>query len=192
MADSGIIGDIGQQLGSIGKQVGQSVVQAPKTAVKTVAAQVGLEIKDGEKKKEPGAQAVPQVAQKPEELMEEAKKENANFVKELYGATPNPKPQEVKNPQQQEAINMAEKNPGKTPEEIQQMMALRQQLHGEYYQKLTHPVKRQEEAQEEQERAAERTERLKMEDLQEEQKKKEKAKPLPQEAKKTEAPMGAG
>ncbi len=178
---TGVLGDIKQQLGDLGKQVGQTVAQAPKATAKAIASQIGFEVKEGQQKTPP-------------EMAEKTKKENADFVKELYGASSSqkPKPEQTNNPQQQLATNMTAANPEKTPEELQKMISLRQQLHGEYYQKLTTAQKRPEEAQEDQERAAERVERLGMEDLQETQKKKEKAKPLPQEAKKTEAPMGAG
>ncbi len=74
--------------------------------------------------------------------------------------------------------------PTKTPEEQQKAAQLRQQLHSQYYQRLTTPQKpaeteeRMKEAQEEQETKEQRMERLKNEDLQEEQKKKEKQQPL--------------
>ncbi len=188
---SGVLGDIKQQLGDLGKQMGQAVVQAPKAAVKTVAQQVGFEIKEGEKKKSAN--------QKPPEINPAAQKANQDFVKELYGAPPNQKPAEqpkdkAATDQQKAAIEMAEANPNKSPEEIQKMMSLKQQLHREYYQKLTTPQGRPEEVQKEQEREAERVERLKMEDLQENKKKEEKKKPIAvlQQERKTEAPMGAG
>lgn len=166
---SGLLDDVSQQLGSVGKQIGQAVAGAPKSAAKTVAAQIGFEVKEGQQKP-------------PKEMAGKAKKDNADFVKELYGATPNQKP-----PEQAQ-------NPQKSPEEIQQMMALRQKLHGDYYQKLITPNSRPEEAQQEQEREQERMERLKMEDLQEKKKEDEKKKPIAvlQAERKTEAPLGAG
>lgn len=183
---SGVLGDIKQQFGSLGKQLGQTVTSAPKTAVKTVVSQIGFETKEGQQKPPP-------------EIAEKAKKDNTDFVKELYGASPAQKPPEQKSEkaptqQQQQTIEMAKDNPNATPEEIQKMVALRQQLHGEYYQKLITPVKRPEEAQEDQEREADRMERLGMEDLQEKKKEDEKKKPIAvlQQERKTEAPMGAG
>ena len=184
---SGVLGDIKQQFGSLGKQLGQTIASAPKTAVKTVASQVGIEIKEGQQKP-------------PQERVEKAKKENADFVKELYGAEPNQKPPEQPKEntaaieQQKAAQKMAEENPDKSPEDIQKMMSLRQHLHGEYYQQLITKKGRPEEVQEEHEREAERMERLGMEDLQEKKKEDEKKKPISvlQQERKTEAPMGAG
>ncbi len=160
---SGVFGDIKQQFGNLGKQLGQTIASAPKAAVKTVASQIGIEVKERQQKP-------------PQEMAEKSKKENTDFVKELYGAAPNQKP------------------PGKSPEEAQEIAELRQQLHGEYYQKLITPQGRPEEVQEKQEREADRMERLGMEDLQEKKKDEEKKKPIAvlQQERKTEAPMGAG
>lgn len=182
---SGVLGDIKQQVGDLGKQLGQTIASAPKTAAKTVVSQIGFETKEGQQKPPP-------------EIVEKAKKDNTDFVKEMYGATPNQKPVEQKSEkptqQQQQTIDLAKENPNATPEEIQKMVVLRQQLHGEYYQKLITPVKRPEEAQKEQEREADRMERLGMEDLQEKKKEDERKKPVAvlMQERKTEAPMGAG
>lgn len=192
---SGLIGDIKQQFGGLGKQLGQVVASAPKSAVKTVASQIGIEVKDKEGK------ALPQQVQnqKPPEMDAASKQANEDFVKELYGATPDQKPPEQpkeKAPTQQQkaAIEMAKENPNATPEEIQKMVALRQQLHGEYFQKFITPQGRPEEVQEEHEREADRMERLGMEDLQLKKKEEEKKKPIAvlMQERKTEAPMGAG
>lgn len=192
---TGVLGDIKQQFGGLGKQLGQAVASAPKTAVKTVASQIGIEVKDKEGKKE-----IPQQVQnqKPPEIDAASKQANEDFVKGLYEPTPDQKPQQPKEKeptqQQKAAIEMAKDNPNATPEEIQKMVALRQQLHGEYYQKLTTAQGRPEEAQEKQEREADRMERLGMEDLQEKKKEEEKKKPIAvlMQERKTEAPMGAG
>ncbi len=185
MSDSNILKGALGTVGNLGKQIGKGIAEESKKIAKTAVQQVGLPetVLENENKSVPQAPV--------------QDKDTQDFVKELYGASDEKPPEQQKEKaatqqQQQTAIDMAEANPEKTPEELQKMMALRQQLHGEYYQKLTTAQKRPEEAQEDQERASERVERLKMEDLQEEQKKKEKAKPLPQEARKTEAPMGAG
>lgn len=184
---SGVLGDIKQQVGDLGKQLGQTIASAPKAAAKTVVSQIGFETKEGQQKPPP-------------EIVEKAKKDNTDFVKELYGASPNQKPPEqpkentTATQQQKTAIEMAKEHPNATPEEIQKMVALRQQLHGEYYQKLITPQGRPEEVQEKQEREADRMERLGMEDLQEKKKEEEKKKPIAvlQQERKTEAPMGAG
>jgi hypothetical protein len=74
--------------------------------------------------------------------------------------------------------------PPKTPEEQQKTAQLKQQLHNEYYQRLTTPQKppeteeRMEEAREKQETAAQRMERLEQEDLQKKQEEAEKKKPI--------------
>jgi hypothetical protein len=74
--------------------------------------------------------------------------------------------------------------PPKTPEEQQKAAQLKQQLHNEYYQRLTTPQKppeteeRMEEAREKQETAAQRMERLEQEDLQKKQEEAEKKKPI--------------
>ena len=180
---SGVLDDIKQQVGSLGKQLGKTVVSSPKAAAKTVASQIGFEVKEGQQKP-------------PQEMAEKAKKENVDFVKELYGASDQkPKSEQANNPQQESTKKMTEANPGKTPEEIQKMMSLRQQLHQQtYYQKLTTAQKRPEEVQEDQERAAERIKRLEMEDLQKKKEDEKKKKPIAvsQAERKTEAPLGAG
>lgn len=194
---SGVLGDIKQQVGDLGKKLGQTIASSPKTAVKTVASQIGIEVKDKEGKREASQQVQ---NQKPPEIDATSKKANEDFVKELYGAGSDQKPVEqpkvntATTEQQKAAIKMAEENPDKSPEDIQKMIALRQQLHGEYYQKLITPQGRPEEVQEKQEREADRMERLGMEDLQEKKKEEEKKKPIAvlQQERKTEAPMGAG
>lgn len=179
---SGVLGDALGKVGGLAQQVGQTVAQAPKEIVKTTAKQIGFEVQEGEKKKE----TVEALAKN----MQGGQKDQANeqFVKELYGAsksseTPANLPKEVQQAQTPKSL-----------EEQQKMQGLRQQLHGEYYQKLTTPIKRQEEAQKEQERASERVERLEMQDLQKKQEDDKKKKPIAvtNAANKTESQPGAG
>src|SRR5438552_1226578 len=113
---NGVIDDIGKQLGSIGSQIKQGIADAPKAAVRTVASQVGIELKD-----ETGKKEIPQVDQKPQELDQKAKAENADFVKQLYGVDTNKKQEEARNPQVAAASKLAKENPQKSPEEIQKM-----------------------------------------------------------------------
>src|SRR5690348_2591842 len=82
---NGLLGDLKQQVGGLGNQLGQTIANAPKAAVKTVASQVGIEIKDKEKKGE-----MPKAVhnQKPPEMDAAAKKANEDFIKGLYGASP--------------------------------------------------------------------------------------------------------
>ncbi|MBI2465391.1 hypothetical protein HYV64_04580 [Candidatus Shapirobacteria bacterium] len=103
-----------------------------------------------------------------------------DFVQDLYGGNVKPLTNE----------QVAKKE----MEDKQKEETLRQKLHGEYYQKLISPQKRPQEAQEGQERAAERVERLGMEDLQKKKEDEEKKKPIAvaQAERKTEAPLGAG
>lgn len=117
---------------------------------------------------------------KPENKPQKAKAEKKDFVQDLYGGDVKPLTDE----------EVAKKE----IEDKQRKEALLQKLHGEYYQNLTAPTKRPEEAKVEQEREAERMERLKMEDLQEKKKEEEKKKPIAvlQAERKTEAPLGAG
>lgn len=92
-----------------------------------------------------------------------------DIVKSFYAESKPKTPEEKK---QQEIIEKAQKQ-HKTPEEIQKLDSLRQQLHKDtYYDPTFNRTQQQEE-----ERPAEKVEREKMEDLQMEHEKKQKAPP---------------
>lgn len=110
---------------------------------------------------------------------DEAKK----FLQGLYGSSDKnsdpdkSKTQGTQNPQnpiaQAVGANPKDPNKGKSPEELAKIEALRQQLHGDYYQSLTNPTKPQEES------VTEKLERKDQEEQFEElEKKKEKPDPL--------------
>ncbi len=193
--DDNILKNALGQVGSLGKQIGKELTQEGKNAAKQAASQVGFEIKEGEKKEQPAqVQKLPQEQQLPD-MSTQGQQENADFVKELYARTEKPPfPSASENPSQALAQKKAMENPQKSPQEIQEMVALRQKLQSEYYQRLTTPTKRPQEAQVEQERASDRMERLEMEDAQKKKKQEEKKKPIAvsQAERKTEAPMGSG
>lgn len=85
------------------------------------------------------------------------------FLKDLYGTSDKDSQKDIKpldpkkqnspantNPQnplaQAVGINTKDPNSGKSPEELAKIEALRQQLHGDYYQSLTAPQKQAEES----------------------------------------------
>lgn len=121
----------------------------------------------------------------------EVKKTVENTVEQLSGKEkketalnkPTQEAREKENKAMLEAM-YGPSTPAKTPEEQQQMVQLKNQLHGEYYQTLTQPQKpadteqRQKEEQEEHENTADRMARLEREDQIEDQKKQEKQQPI--------------
>ncbi len=154
-----LISDVGKQLGTLGNQTVKTVVKTPADLAKTAAKQGGFEHVDIDENKQTKAEK-PAPAKKTDE--------SKSIVAHLYGksdAKPAASPQ---NPEEAQPSMDAQKK----AEEAQKLANLRNQLHGQYYQQLTNPVKQQEE------RPAEKVEREKMQDLQEKQKKDEKKKPL--------------
>lgn len=181
---TGIADDILGQVGSLGKQVGATLVDESKKMAKTAASQVGVTSVLEKDKKEKAISSPENAAQKPEEAILQ-NKDTQDFVKELYGASKNSenaaqKPQEL--PKSTEA---------KTLEEQQKMASLRQQLqqsHRKYYENLVNRPKQKEIG------AAEKVEREKQEEnweLQEKEKKKPQPLAVTQAANKTEKFPGA-
>lgn len=162
MNKSGILDDALGQLGGLAKQTGKAVVKTPAQLGQTAAKQVGIAPETAEA--QIGKEAT--VSQTNQQAMAEVrKKQNSEIVKSMY-AESDKKGKE--NPQQKEVVELVQENPKKTPEEIQKMAKLKQQLHQTtYYQPLVTPPKQPEE------KPAEKVEREKMEDLQEKQVKQE-------------------
>jgi len=153
MNPNDVFGEALEQLGTIPKQMGQSVKGAPGAAVATVTAQVSG---NGQASNVPSTDALPQAqeasksAEKPDDLLE------------MFGKSD-------LSPEQLDGVKTQ-----KQMEDQQQLQALRQRLHSEYYQKLITPTPKPEEN----ERPAERVERLEMQDLEEEKKKEQEKTPI--------------
>lgn len=165
MNKGGLLDDTLGQLGDLAKQTGKAIAQTPKDLAKTAAKQVGLE-HGAEKGKEKPTQG--SEAQKAAEDIR--KQQNQDIVKSMYAPSEGAKSQKI-TPAQEAAAKLAQENPQKSPEEIQKITQLKQQLHQTtYYQPLVTPPKQQEE------KPAEKVEREKIEELQLEREK-EKKKP---------------
>lgn len=160
MTKSGILGDALDQLGGLAKQTGKAVVKTPGHLAQTAAKQVGVTPETAEVQK--GKEAP---TPKQQQAVTEARKsQNQEIVSSLYA----PSKETAQDPAAQTATAVAEENPKKSPEEIQKIAQLKQQLHQTtYYQPLVTPPKQQEE------KPAEKVEREKIEDLQEKQEKQE-------------------
>lgn len=186
MSDDGLLKKGLGQVGNLGKQIGKVVADETKKTVQTTKQQVGLE--QGEKK--PG-QELEKLSEDEKKRVEGIKKdENKQFVMGLYAKTDD---KNKVNDQQREAmVETAEKNQGKTPEEIQKIARLEQQLHKEeYYDPTFNPQKQEEEKPQERVERLEEEEEKKRWELQE---KEEKKKPIAvsQAERKTEARVGSG
>lgn len=175
-------------IGSVGKQLGKGISEEAKKSVKIVQQQVG-----GFEKAENKEQAENKQDRQANQVMQMQKtKDNQDITKSLYGVEDkNKKLSEVQELNQKAAQKLVEKNPGKTPEEIQKIQKLEQELHGQYFQQLINPPKPKEE------RPAEKVEKedeeKKMKEL-EKAKKEEKKKPIAVDnaEHKTERRPGAG
>lgn len=159
MDNSGILGNVGGQLGSLGKQIGSSVIKAPLDLTKTATKQVGLtpEKKD-ENSNMPGKSAT-------------SDKENQEIVKSLYA-----KSDKNQTNKSNQSISQSIGEQPKTQEEAQNLAKIRQQLQEQhkttYYDPTFNPQKPEEE------RPVEKIERQEKEKEFEFQKKEEK-KPKP-------------
>lgn len=166
MTKSIILNAIGDELKNLGKTAGKQIGGVPKALAQTAAQQVT-----------PPPQTIENTPEKLEGIQTEAKPQQspdqAEFLKGLYG--PSEKKEEKKS---KETLELIDHNKDKTPEEQQKILQLRNQLHSQYYQRLTTSQPRPEEARKDQESASDRMERLKMEDLEEKKKKEEKKKPI--------------
>lgn len=174
-------------VGSLSKQVGKGIAEEVKKTAKTTVAQIG-----GIEQKPAGQEGTQIEAAKTQQIEQITEETNKDFVKDLYAPSapqPEVKKEEIKNPTQHLAQTIAEENPEKTPEEIQQIVSARQRLHNEtYYEPLVSPPKQQEE------RTAEKIENEKEKERWElEEKKKDKPPPLAvdREQNKTEKFRGA-
>ncbi len=189
MGKSDLFGEALEQGASLIKKIGQTAVS---DVAKTVASQLGANPNDTAAQKDP-AQAVagtqqqaPSDAQTP--TTESAEEQNKEVVKSLYAKSdPNTNTPNTNNPTAHIAQDLAQKYTEKTPEEIQKMAALRNQLHKEtYYDPTFNAPKPQEE------RPVEKIEREKKEEQMELQKKEdEKPVAVDRASKSTETFRGA-
>ena len=162
MDDTGILGGALGQLGQTAKQAVKQVVKLPGQMARDAGEQIGgvplRQSSDG--------QAKPAVSSESKQKQWQSDEERIKFLKDLYGKTDAPKSLDKKPTEFQEQIK------DKSPEEQQELMSLRSQLHKEnYYDPTFNPVKKQEE------RPAEKVEQEKEKEMQDLQEKKEKAPP---------------
>ena len=169
MDDTTILGNALGQLGQAVKQTAKQVVKIPQEMAQDAGKQIASNADDNKSAN----------GQKPEEQKAgfQNDEDRIAFLKSLYGPTE----EEKQNPPSP-ASGVASARQGdeefekqiadKTPEEQQQLRALRKQLHDQYYQQLIHPAKPQEE------RPAEKVENEKKQEMAELQQKEEK-KPQP-------------
>ncbi|GEM_PF-2795546 len=130
------------QIGDFSKKIGSSIQKSVDATKKVAKQQIGIE--QGSEKDQ--TKTVQQSIQTGDQ-----KDQSEEIVKALYGKT-DPK---LQTPQTQAAKAIAQKNPQKSPEEIQKMTSLRMELHkNTYYDPTFNPQKEQEE------KPAERVERL--------------------------------
>jgi hypothetical protein len=104
------------------------------------------------------------------EVNPDAQKQTQDFVKGLYAPTDKSEPKKGENNSPEMDREFQKSLEGKTPEEQQKLIQLRNQLHQQYYQQLTTREKTQEEV----ERPKERVERLEEQDLQKKEEDKQK------------------
>lgn len=151
------------------KNVASSAVKGTQNFAKSTTSQI-----TGSTPNDTGSNEANQVKQ--QQMSDDQAKQ---FLKDLYGNSDKTSGKSVALPAQNnqnplaKAIGMKPKDPnaGKTPEEIAKMIALRRQLHGGYYQKLTSRPKQEESV----------AEKIEREDQQEKMKlfEQEKKKPSP-------------
>lgn len=171
---------VNQAKTGLGSQLKQQVLGAKKPEPKKAAGFL-KQINPFEKKeKERGGEA-PQAA-----AGEAQKKADQDLVSGLYGIEP-PAPEpaapvqsaDKNKPQSKDTAKLLKNNANKSPEELEKIMGLRQDLHRQQVADIfAPPEKDAEEAQKEQETAAQRMDRLHQEDLQKKQEEEEKKKPI--------------
>lgn len=169
----------------LGKKTLGAVAEEVKKTAKATVLQLGVE---GSKENEKGEQTTQQI-----EAQQATQQSNEDFVNSLYAPSKQPTQPEVKkeNPTQQLFERIAKDNPGKTQEELQQMLSDYQRQHKEtYYDPTFNPPPKQQE----EERPAEKVEREKEEErwkLQEKEKEKPPPLAVQREKNKTEQFRGA-
>lgn len=126
----GILGEVLEQGGTLLKQTGKVFVKTPVDLTKAGGSQINPQAGN------------PQTDSNQQENAQKIKQDK-DFVKELYGLNEQPKKE---TDSQKSMQKLAEKQPQKSPEELQKIQALRQELHKTtYYQPLVNPQKKQEE-----------------------------------------------
>lgn len=175
MGKTGILSGIGDELKGLGRDAVKQVVTSPKDLAKGVVKQIGLEHEQGVKEAAPEVQSP-----KGSEVQEVQDQANKEFVEALYGSSKGSEVQSTENTQVDE--NLQKELAGKTPEEqqdiIQKRQALQQSHTANYYQPLIEKIEQGRKTPEDQERTADRVERLEMKDLEEKKKEEEKKKPI--------------
>lgn len=177
MNKSGILGDALGQLGSTVKQIGKTVVKTPGGLAKTAVKQVGLPEAILEKEKKRAAVKVP------------SEKNTEEFVKNLYGPTEKQDRASMSHGSKAQTSTADQAQAphdtkSKTPEELEKIEKLRQELHQTtYYQPLVNRPRQQEERQA---AKVEREEKEKRWELQEKDKKKPKPLAVSREQNKAE------
>ena len=151
--NSGMIGEMLERGQSTVKNATKSAKQGAQNFARTGLGQVtGLQTPAPQQSDQGTNEQANAAAQNQQKMSdEEAKK----FLQDLYGSPDKKsdpdksKTQGTQNPQNPiaQAVGATPKNPnkGKSPEELAKIEALRQQLHGDYYQTLVNPQKPQEE-----------------------------------------------
>lgn len=185
----GILGDVGGQVGGLGKQIGIGMVKAGTNTVKTVPKQVvgKPEVAELEKRNEKGTGISPDIT-----TIQRKDENTKDIVNVLYAKSEDKKADN--NPMQQISSKIAEEQPQKSPEENQKMAALRLQLHNETYaDKIINPERRQQEEQIEEQKEEQEEEAKKRWELQEKKKEDEEKKAaLQKQQKSPEKRPGAG
>lgn len=187
MNDDSIFKNSLGQIGGLGKQLGKSVLDESKKTTKAVSAQVGLEHTERE---------TSQNSEKGDNLKEiSGVKDHSNkeIVNALYAPSEKNSSIKQENVKVQKAQEIAEENADKTPEEVQKIAALKQQLHRETYFDPTFNSKKAAQEEQVEEQKEEDEEVKKRWELQEKkEKEKEEAAVLQQKQKSVEKRPGAG
>lgn len=158
MDDTTILGGTLNQLGQVAKQSVKQVVKIPEEMAQDAGGQVGILRKDDDQVKDDKSQSQWQ-----------SNEERIRFLKDLYGKSD----MSQDGTQSKKSSEFQEQIVDKSSEEQKKLIELRQQLHRDYYDKLTNPPKQQEE------RPAEKVEQEKKQELAElEQKDAKKPPPL--------------
>lgn len=200
---TGLLGDVASGIGQVGKDIGKELVQTPKNVTKAAGQQIAnpletLEEKEKKKQKE-----------KPKESFA-SDSDRSEWLRQLYGPSEKKEPldnvqgKSTVQPQnileEAQIVQIKDPNSGKTPEEIQKMVSLKQQLHQQQYfnptfnkpTKQSETEEREKEQQEKYETEQQRMQRLSQEDMQKKQKEQEKKKPIAVQREQNKAEMFRG
>lgn len=159
-----IAGEVLEQGGSLVKQTAKQVVKTPTDLAKTAGGQINPVQKPQENRLDANKTALDQT-----QTNKNTQKINEDVVKGLYEKSGN---KNIDQKTQENLQKIAKEHPEKTPEELQKMEKLRQELHQTtYYQPLTNPQKKEERPAEKVEKERQQEEQKKLEEIKEEKKK---------------------